>query len=157
MLIYLTFHFTVASVQGEALRYLWLNWLPQMSILIQFMKINPWLRRELNPGLLRERWKLNHLSHESWLIVLKFFYYVYLQWFSSPWHKITKIGQFLTRANLFEYLYIQPHLPSKSRGAIQTNNVQSNYFIKIGLPRGLSFWAVPAATPIESNFTKKRR
>ena len=34
--------------------------------------------------------------------------------------------------------------------------MQSNYFIKIGLPRGLSFWAVPAATPIESNFTKKR-
>ena len=38
----------------------------------------------------------------------------------------------------------------------QTNKMQSNYFIKIGLPRGLSFWAVPAATPIESNFTKKR-
>ena len=39
---------------------------------------------------------------------------------------------------------------------IQTNKMQSNYFIKIGLPRGLSFWAVPAATRIESNFTKKR-
>ena len=39
---------------------------------------------------------------------------------------------------------------------IQTNKIQSNYFLKIGLPRGLSFWAVPAATPIESNFTKKR-
>ena len=38
----------------------------------------------------------------------------------------------------------------------QTNKMQSNYFVKIGLPRGLSFWAVPAATPIKSNFTKKK-